>query len=138
MQPPAPAQKPITYFIVQPEQFQAVCNRLAKLPYDEVAGLIQEFVGTSRAMFDPLPAPAGGKPISPDPNAPGDGKIIKSNGDDSDEPAGITVKGRPGYTPLLEKDSRPYIAQEYDADNDCWWIKDSDAVIDKGEPGGAE
>jgi hypothetical protein len=131
-----PAQKPITYFIVTPDVFQAVANKLSTLPYQEVAGLMQDFAGTSRAMFDAPPA-APGAPRAPVPNG---GLAIKPNGNGNDVPdAGELkhIKARPGFTALLVQDPREHIAQEYDASNDVWWIADAD-VIDTSKEGGAE
>ncbi len=152
---PQPEQRPITYFIVQTKAFQDVCQKLGTLPYAEVGGLIQEFVGTSRAMFDPLPAipPAAGAPGKEPPPAEPPGK---GNGEDLGPRAGIIDASRPGWTKADAQDPTPGIKQEFDAKNDCWWIKDSatpasetlppddgdsaivDPDVDKGEPGGAE
>ncbi len=77
MNQPAQQQKPVTYFAVQPQQFQNVVNKLSELPYNEVAGVLQDFVGTSRAMFDELPpvppmtGPGGSLVDNPDPDDPG-------------------------------------------------------------------
>jgi hypothetical protein len=104
-----PAQKPITYFIVTPETFQAVANKLATMPYQEVAGLMQDFAGTSRAMFD---EPPSAKPPAP-------------------------VDERPGWTLFPQKSTRKNAVQEYDNDKDSWWVKDP-PILDTGKPGGAE
>lgn len=120
-----PEQRPITYFVVQPATFQAICARLGKLPYEEVAGLIQDFVGTSRAMFDPLPEiPAPGAGI---PNAPPPAMEAKPPGNGEDKtpaaPAGAT-DDRPGWSRSMDKHPDPNTVQEYDAAQNCWWIKD--------------
>ena len=109
-----PPQKPITYFIVQPEQFQAVCNKLGTLPYGEVAGLLQEFVGTSRAMFDPLPSAPG----APVPNDPGAGDpTAKEKGNGSAEPAAT-----PAIETLPDDQASPIVEPD----------------LDKRKPGGAK
>jgi hypothetical protein len=134
-----PAQKPITYFIVTPDVFQAVANKLSTLPYQVVAGLMQVFAGTSRSMFDAPPAAPG----APRPPVPNGDQVTKPNGNGSEslgaaELAALKhVKARPGFTALLVQDPREHIAQEYDASNDVWWIADAD-VIDTSKEGGAE
>jgi len=130
--PPDPSQKPITYFIVQPEQFQQVCAKLGSLPYMEVTQLLSDFVGTSRAMFTPLPGRT--PPPGPDGKKPGP---PSGNGNGSEPPAGLTDSERPGWTRLEAKDPEGDVVQEYDAANDCWWRKDA-PDIDSGDPGGAE
>ncbi len=116
-----PPQKPITYFIVQPEQFQAVCNRLGTLPYGEVAGLLQDFVGTSRAMFDPLP----GNDQAPGARVPNDYQATPNG---SEPPAGEKGNGsaEPAATPAIE--TLP--------DDQASPIVEPD--LDKRKPGGAK
>lgn len=136
MQQPQQAQKPITYFIVQPDQFQAVCNKLSTLPYQEIAGILQDFVGTSRAMFDPLPAaaPAPGAPV---PNGNERKETINLGGNGSAPPAGdpdlanhkIDEAGN-GWTRYPHKSADPTAVQDYEASSDTWWIKDPTPAID--------
>ncbi len=102
------ATRPITYFIVSPETFQAVANKLSTLPYQEVAGLMQDVAG-SRAMFEPPPVPP---------------KIAK-------------VSERPGWTLQHEKATGKNVVQEFDQDKDGWWVKDP-PNLDTGKAGGAE
>ena len=131
-----PAKKPINHFIVQHDTFQAVCTKLSSLPYAEVAQLLEAFVGTSRAMFEPPPAAPGGK-VPAIPNAPGDGKVTKPNGDDSVELGRDLGPTKVGYTWRADKDPDPHAVQEPDVDSDGWFVK-NDPVVDNGEPGGAE
>lgn len=133
-------QKPIKYFIVTPEAYQLALSKLAKFPYDEVAGIMNEFAAGTRAMFDeppPMPKMAG----------PG-GQVVTNIDDTSDrKPPGqvdpgagldkITSRIRPGWTPSHEQSAEPGITQEYDPDGDFWWTKDPPDTL-QTEKGRAE
>lgn len=85
MNPNPPDQK-VTYFIVTPQNFQAVVNKLGELPYKEIAGIMQNFLTQSRAMFDPVP---------PVPKMEGPGGRVVTDPDGTMPPAKPPVSAKP-------------------------------------------
>lgn len=80
-----PNQQQPTYYIVQPDQFNAMINTLASMPYSQVAVLLANLQNTSKAMFDTPPkfAGPGGQVVTPG----------QGNGLDPDPDAGQTDVG---------------------------------------------
>jgi hypothetical protein len=77
MQQNQPKLPPITYFVVQPHVFQKVVNKLSELPYNAVSNVLQDLIGTSRAMFGEPPITAkfrgpGGQVVT---DQPGNGDV---------------------------------------------------------------
>ncbi len=122
--PSSPDQKP-TYFIVPQQQFQEHVNRLGRLSYIDVAGILQEFLNASRAMFDPIPKFKGpGGQVVTDPPAPADPPgDVKGNG--ADQPGDKTATP-PGETLPDAQDEGPEVDP------------DPPTGVDKPVAGGAE
>lgn len=85
MQPNQPKQPPITYFVVNPQTFQNVANKLGEMPYSQVANVLQDLISTSKAMFDELPTTPkfkgpGGQVVTDPP--------VNGAGNETDPPAG--------------------------------------------------
>lgn len=137
-----PDKRSIEYFAVNPVAYQNVINKLAEMPYNQVASTLNEFAAGSRAMFDKLPpAPklkGPGGQVIPNVPEPGTGANLKGNGADA---LGVGIEPdnneHPGWTRQDKMDQRPDAVQQYDTKEDCWWVKDPDN-IDKPGAGGAE